>query len=53
MIKGVVAQPLTAEIFMDCGNIMLAALNFSYFNFITQIVHQNAHCNPLKGVNYT
>ena len=53
--------PLAAEILMDCGNVMLAALNFSLihflklkfygtFTYIIQIVHSNAHLNPLKGV---
>ena len=46
---------------MDCVNFMLAAPNFSLigflklkyygkFNYITQIVHLNAHLNPLKGI---
>ena len=46
---------------MDCGNFMLAALNFSLihfltlnyyvgFTYITQIVQSNAHLNPLKGI---
>ena len=45
----------------DCGNVMLAALNsslihflkFKYyatFTYITQIIHSDAHLNPLKGI---
>ena len=54
MRKQVAAQPLAKEIFMDCGNFILAALNVSLihflklkyygnFTYITQIVHSNAH----------
>ena len=61
MRKGVAVQSLAAEIVMDCGNFMVAALNFSLkhflklkyygtFTYITQIVHSTAHLNPLKGV---
>ena len=34
MRKGVAAQPLAVEISMDCGNVMLAALNCSYIHFL-------------------
>ena len=60
MRKTVAMQPLASEILMDCGNYMLAALNFSFiklklkyygtFTYITQIVHSYAHLNPLQGV---
>ena len=54
-----VAWSLTVEIFIDCGNCMLAALNFSpihflklkyygSFTYITQIVQSNVYLNPLK-----
>ena len=50
-----------AEILMDCGNFMVAALNLSLihflklkyygtFTYITQIVHSNAYLNLFKGV---
>ena len=50
---------LAAKILMDCGNFMLAVLNFSIIHFLklkfygtytytTQIVHSNSHLNPLK-----
>ena len=61
MRKGVAMWPLAAEILMDCGNFMLAALNFSLkhvlklnlygtFTYIIPIFHSNAHLNPLTGV---
>ena len=61
MRKGMAVWPLAVEILMDCGNRMLAALNFSLihflqlkfcgtFTYIIQIVHSNAHLNTLKGV---
>ena len=61
MSKGVAAKSLAAAIFMDCRNVMLATLKFSYigflklnhygtFTYITQYVHSNttAH-NVVKG----
>ena len=59
--KNEAVQPLVAEICMDCGNCMLAALNFSLlyffklkyygnFTYITQIVHSNSHLNHFKGI---
>ena len=58
MRKRLVAWGLTAEMLMDCGNVMLAALNLSLihlklkyhgtFTYITQIVQSNAHLNPFK-----
>ena len=61
MKKRVGAWELATEISWDCGNFQLAALNFSlifflklkYYgnlNHITQIVHTNAHLNPLEGI---
>ena len=46
MRKGVAVWPLTADILMDCGNFMLAALNFGTFTCITQIMNSDAHLNP-------
>jgi hypothetical protein len=54
MRKGVAMWPLAKYIFMDCGNVMLAALNLSLIHFlkltfygtfayITQIVNSNGH----------
>ena len=34
MRKGVAVWPLTTEIMMDCGNVMLAPLNFSLIRFL-------------------
>ena len=34
MRKGVFAQPPAAEIWMDCGNVMLAALNLSLLQYL-------------------
>ena len=61
MRKGVAVWQLTADILMGCGNVMLAALNFSLipfskfkyygtFTYITQIIHSDAHLNPLKCI---
>ena len=59
--KRMAVWPLAADISWDCGSFQLAALNFSLicllklkyygnFNHITQIVHSNAHLNPLIGI---
>ena len=64
MRKHVGAWALAAEISWVCGNFQLAALNYSsisficyvklkYYvnlNYITQIVHSNAHFDPFQGV---
>ena len=61
MRKVVAVQSLNTEILMDCGNVMLAALNFSFicfqkfkyygtFIYSTPIIHSDAHLNPLKRI---
>jgi hypothetical protein len=61
MRKRVGAWSLATEISWICGNFKLAALNCSLicfvklkyyvsFNYITQIIHSNAHFNPFQGV---
>ena len=51
----VAVWPLAMEISWDCGNLfsyMLLKLKYNgNFNHFTQIVHSNAHLNPLKGIS--
>ena len=62
MRKDVDARTLFGETFKDCLNFKLAAFYFSLIFFIKinyygmfinikQIVHSNAHLDPLKGTN--
>ena len=57
MRKGVIMQSLTAEIFIDRGNLcfqqrlfspihLLKLKYYGTFIYITQIVHSNAHVDP-------
>ena len=61
MRKGVIMQSLTAEIFMDRGNLcfhyrlfspihLLKLKYYGTFTYIIQIVHSNAPLNPKKVV---
>ena len=56
MRKGGAVWPNAAEIFKDCGNVMLSLIHIfklKYYGIvtcITQFCHSNAHFNPLKGV---
>ena len=51
MRKGLAVWPLAAEIWMDCGNVVLVALNFSLIHCLklTNCLFIYAHLNPFKG----
>ena len=50
MGRGIAMQPLNVEIFMDCGNFMLAPLNISFIHFLKLKYNEQAGTELCQAV---